>query len=280
VTFECAVRDFQEKKSRSVSPVSSTTASTTSDDFSPLPVTETMQDLFLIGFSRCPREFRAGLLEGPLLRECIAAMESAGHSPELATGTKLFCKPELYCSVRKALERIEDSLRPYHVVVTDDLRPLVMEIVKGFPRALKVKCKEEAVIAKIGLSGKWMPAHQQIVPSPESEVQVNELMPKNAKAKAEADFVGVSVDTHSLALGSLLQDLPSFPVPPVPVDPALAFNPLYPSLPTLPEFDPALVMRLMQELEQHQKMLNEAFLLSMQAGQTSPDFALIAGQRH
>jgi hypothetical protein len=203
-------------------------------------------------------------------------MEAAGLSPELATGTKLFCKPDCYSSVRKAVERMEDSLRPYHVIVTAEFRPLVMEIVKGFPRALKVKCKEEAVVAKIGLSGKWIPVHQETATPLENEV--NAQMPKNAEAKAErgaeADFVGVSVADQRLALDSLLQ---SFPVPAV--DPALTFPIFHPPLPTLPDFEPALVMRFMQEFEQHQMMLNEAFLLSMQTSSISPDFARIAGQQ-
>jgi hypothetical protein len=249
---------------------------------------ETMQDLFLIGFSRCPREFRSGLLEGPLLRDCIAAMQSAGHSPELATGTKLFCKPECYASVRKAVERLEDSLRPYHVIVTDDLRPLVMEIVKGFPRALKVKCKEEDVIARIGSSGKWIPVHEQAVATPEKEcTPVKTEMPKHPKAKAEqADFAGASVADRPLGLDSLLHAGLPAPAPlglhaglPAPaLDPVLAF-PVFLPLPTLPDFDPALVMRFVQEMEQQQKILNEAFLLSMQTSQISPDFALISAQQ-
>lgn len=212
-----------------------------------------------------------------MLRECIAAMHSAGQSPELATGTKLFCKPECYSSVRKAVERMEDSLRPYHVIVTSEFRPKVMEIVKAFPRALKVKCKEEAVIAKIGLSGKWIPVHQETLAAESCmPAPVNAQMPQNAKAKAgaEAKLGGVAVPDEPLALNSIL---PPFSAPAV--DPALGFPVFLPNLPLLTEFDPALVMRLMQDMEQHQKMLNDAFFLSMQTSQISPDFALSAAQQ-
>jgi hypothetical protein len=277
--FDMAVHDFEAKKSRSVSPVSSTTASTMSD-LSPLPVMETMQDLILIGFSRCPREFRAGLLEGPQLRETIAAMQAAGQSVELETGTKLFCKPECYTSVRKAIQRMETSLRPYHVIVTGDLRHQVMEVVKAFPRALKVKCKEETVIARVGLAGKWLPMHQSEAAAPAENAgpaTVQLQLPKSIKAKtergAETDFIGARPIDNQLALESFL---PPFPMPAV--EPALAF-PIYPSYPALPEVDPALVMHFMQEMEKHQKMIHEALLLSTQVDRTSPDFAFIAEQQ-
>jgi hypothetical protein len=206
-------------------------------------------------------------------------MEAAGQSPELATGTKLFCKPDCYLAMRKSIQRLEASLRPYHVIVTAEFRPLVMEVVKNFPRALKVKCKEETVIARVGLSGKWIQVHQGTIATAENESKsastpVKEQMPKNSKAKAEVDadtgFIGIGLADQSLALESFLN---TFPVPAV--DPALAF-PIFNPFPALPEVDPAVVMRLMQEMEHHQQMLNGALLLSAQANQIAPDFALIA----
>jgi hypothetical protein len=245
-----------------------------------------MKDLYLIGFSRCPREFRAGLLEGPILQDCIEAMRKAGQSAELATGTKLFCKPECYASVRKVVESIgiEESLRPYHVLVTGELRSLVMQIVKSFPRALKVKLKEESVIARVGQSGKWIPVRQETVLSTENEsaapkpkqaakdvsTTVKSQKPKKSKAKgAETELIGAGATDPSISLDCLLE---SFPVPAM--DPAFAFPIFPPTFPALPGVDPALV-RLMHEMEQQsaaavlqqQKMFNEAFLLSTRAHQ-------------
>merc|ERR1719389_1144533 len=157
---------------RSLSPASSTTASdrnsagpTTSsasdDGKSPSP--DGMEDLYLISFTRCPREFRAGLLEGPLLQDCRESMHLAGLSTELETGTKIFCKPGLYNAARKAIQSCEESLRPYHVIVTEEFRSLVLQVVKGFPRALKVKCKDEHVIARVGDAEAWVPLSVELI---------------------------------------------------------------------------------------------------------------------
>merc|ERR1719207_403277 len=169
------------KKLRSLSPDSSTTASdrhldghpsvSSGSDDGNSPSPDAMEDLYMISFTRCPREFRAGLLEGPLLQDCRESMREAGLSTELETGTKIFCKPGLYNAARKAIQRFEESLRPYHVIVTKEFRPMVMQIVKAFPRALKVKCKDENVIARVGDSDTWVPVAEGIA---SVESQMNE----------------------------------------------------------------------------------------------------------
>lgn len=201
---------------------------------------ESTQNLYLISFSRCPREFRAGLLHGHLLQDCIESMRSAGQSPELVTGTKLFCKPDMYTTVLEAIQSIEASLRPYHVVVTEDLRPLVMQVVKSFPRALKVKCKEEAVIARIGRAGTWTPMQP----------------PKAAEKKFEDDVPPEAAEIAAF--------LPPFPVPAM--DAAFGLPAFNSSLTAPPEFDPALV-QFIQEMGQHQMMLNQSLLLATDANQ-------------
>jgi hypothetical protein len=185
-------------------------------------------------------------------------MHRAGQSPELATGTKLFCNPACYTTVRKAIASVEKSLRPYHVVVTEEFRPLVMQVVKSFPRSLKVKCKEEAVIARIGQSGKWAPVAMEPVMPEESERVA--AQPSQKTGCAKADFVGASL--QSGAYDPLMQ-----PFPASPVDPALAFPILYPPFPSFPEVDQEALVHLMQDLEQHQKMFNDALLLSTHARQ-------------
>jgi hypothetical protein len=226
-------------------------------------------------------------MEGPLLRECIERMHSAGQSPELVTGTKLFCHPDIYTSVLQAIQGVESTLRPYHVVVTEDLRPLVMQVVKGFPRALKVKLKEEGVIAKISRSGKWIPVFFEPAPAeavaaaPEKAAQKDASSakePKNAKdgktsAKAAPCAGAVSVSAspadQPLPLDSLLQSqlhsqmhsqMQSLQFPPL--NPALAFPLFNPDFPAPLEVDPAFV-NLMHALEQHQKMINAALMLEM-----------------
>merc|ERR1719174_1755888 len=76
-----------------------------------------------------------------------------GLQAEMTTGSKIFCKPGLHSNAMAAVEstfpNLQDSLRPYHVIVTEEFRPMVLKIVNGLPRGLKVKCKEESVIARI-----------------------------------------------------------------------------------------------------------------------------------
>jgi hypothetical protein len=265
-----------------------------------------MEDLYLISFTRCPREFRAGLLEGPLLKDLRECMSLAGLSTELETGTKIFCKPGLYSAARKAIQRFEESLRPYHVIVTAEFRPLVMQIVKAFPRALKVKCKDESIIARVGEADAWV---QLSVESPLNECKEAEPMntqgdecmtvdggaelpraqgakkgkAKNAKGKnspkgaqaapEEMDTIGALLPDHSMSLESFL---PSFP-PMQAVDPAFAFPPLNPALTAPLEADPAFV-QFVQAMEQQQAVFNHAVMLNMHAQRIFQDNLLFAAE--
>jgi len=246
-----------------------------------------MEDLYLISFTRCPREFRAGLLEGPLLQDCRESMSEAGLSTELETGTKIFCKPGLYNAARKAIQRFEESLRPYHVIVTEEFRPLVMQIVKAFPRALKVKCKEEHVIARVGNSDAWVPlsveSMSECKEAEPKETQKDECTAKKGKAKntkskaspkaeqaapVEKDLIGALLPDHSMPLDSFL---PPFQ----PVDPALGFPILNPAAPL--ETDPAFV-QFVQAMEQQQAVFNHAVMLNMHAQQIFRDNLLFAAE--
>merc|ERR1719197_2178896 len=161
-------------------------------------------------------------------------------------------------------------LRPYHVLVTAEFRPLVMQIVKGFPRALKVKCKDENVIARVGDSDTWVPVAEGIA---SVESQMNESKeaapketpkeeapqrkakgtkgsssPKGEAAKKGSEEAQPALPGNALSLDSLL---PSFP----PVDPALAFPAFNPAAAL--ETDPAFV-QFVQAMEQQQAIFNQA----------------------
>merc|ERR1719379_430425 len=263
------------KKLRSLSPDSATTASdrnseglprtmsnptiSSGSDDGKSPSPDAMEDLYMISFTRCPREFRAGLLEGPQLQDCRESMSLAGLSTELETGTKIFCKPGLYNAARKAIERFEESLRPYHVIVTAEFRPLVTQVVKAFPRALKVKLKDETVIARVGEADEWVPlsVDAALIESKEAEPKDTQkeecTTAKKGKAKSakgkNSPKSSQAVSEEKDSVGSLLPDqslpldgfLPSFPPVPM-VDPAFAFPALN---------DPAFV-QFVQAMEQQQ----------------------------
>jgi hypothetical protein len=247
-----------------------------------------LEDLYLISFTRCPREFRAGLLEGPQLQDCRDAMGFAGLSTELETGTKIFCKPHLYSAARKAIQRFEEDLRPYHVIVTEEFRPLVMQIVKAFPRALKVKCKEEAVIARVGHSDEWVElsveAHvnecKEVAPKDTQKDECTTAKKGKAKtakgkkqaASEEKDLIRAFLPDQSMPLDSFL---PSFPVPMM--DPAFAFPTLNPALTAPLEADPAF-MQFVQAMEQQQAVFNHAVMLNMHAQHILQDNLLFAAE--
>jgi len=279
----------------------STSSSPSDDGKSPSP--DGMEDLYLISFTRCPREFRTGLLEGPVLQDCRECMRSAGLSTELETGTKIFCKPELYNAARKAIKRFEELLRPYHVIVTAEFRPLVMQIVKGFPRALKVKCKDENVIAQVGRADTWVPLSEGLESVEAQMNESNEAAPKetqkdecktapqkkakstksNNSPKAEAtksnnspkaeDSAGAALVGSPLPLDTLLQSFP----PVNTMDPALAFPILNPTLPAALENDPAFV-QFVQAMEEQQAVFNQAVMLNMHAQRMFQDNLLFAAE--
>jgi hypothetical protein len=275
-------------KLRSLSPGSSTTASdrnsepcfytaaSSKSDDGKSPTPDGMEDLYLISFTRCPREFRSGLLEGPVMKDCRDSMHLAGLSTELETGTKIFCKPELYSAARNAIQRFEEQLRPYHVIVTAEFRPLVMQIVKGFPRALKVKCKDENVIAQVGHSDTWVPLSEGIESANSQMNESKEAAPKETpkdecktapqrKAKGtmgsnsapspalSAATPDAAPESCPLPFDTLLQSLP-------PMDPASAFPAFNPAA---LEADPAFA-QFVQAMEQQQAIFNHAVMLNMQ----------------
>jgi hypothetical protein len=104
------------------------------------------EPLYLISFSRYPAELRNALLHGEHLEEGRQALKSTGYSHELNNGVKIFCTPGQYPSV-EALPL--DTYRPYHVIVSATFLPLVRRTVEGLDRKLKVKIKDEKVIANI-----------------------------------------------------------------------------------------------------------------------------------
>jgi hypothetical protein len=135
--------DQKPQERKLVDQDSSKSTVATSDDGKSQPE-DTMENLYILRFTRCPREFREALLEGPLLQDCQDSMKSVGLEAEMPTGSKIFCKPGLHKNAMEAVRRtfpnLEDMLRPYHVIVTEEFRPLVLQIVNGLPRGFKVKC--------------------------------------------------------------------------------------------------------------------------------------------
>jgi hypothetical protein len=259
----------------------------TSDDGKSQPE-DSMEALYILRFTRCPREFRDALLEGPLLQDCQETMKSAGLQAEMTTGSKIFCKPRVHSNAMEAVKstfpNLQDSLRPYHVIVTEEFRPAVLKVVNGLPRGLKVKCKEESVIARIS-DAQWVsvectcldrlprrapqPEEASAEPrtgTPEAPAS-DERKPTKAKKAKKAKATKAASFGQDSEIGPLFDDLllPSFPL--APMDPALAFsfmnNAMFPAV--LPEPDWSSSYLLRQAMEEQQAMLTHAIACNLHA---------------
>jgi hypothetical protein len=290
-----------KSKQRSLSPGASTTASdpssaqdcksdcksteSPSSDDGKSQLEDSMENLHILRFTRCPREFRDALLEGPLLQDCQESMKSIGLQAEMSTGSKIFCKPGLYKNALEAVEaafpNLQDSLRPYHVITTEEFRPTVLKVVNGLARGLKVKCKEESVIARVSDS-QWVSVEcsclerlprkaQQEVEAPvetgsaEAAVTADERQPtKSKKAKKSKSNAKASAQAQGLEIGPLFDDIfPAFPM--APVDPAVALSFMNPMFPTVPEADWSTQYLFRQALEEQQAMLTHAIACNLHA---------------
>jgi hypothetical protein len=120
-----------------------------------------VEPLYLISFSRYPAELRNALLHGEHLEDGRQALKAAGYSHELNNGVKIFCTPGQYPTV-EALPL--DTYRPYHVIVSAHFLPVVRRTVEGLDRKLKVKIKDEKVIANVPSSLHCDPKASQASP--------------------------------------------------------------------------------------------------------------------
>jgi hypothetical protein len=256
----------------------------TSDDGKSQPE-DSMENLYILRFTRCPREFRDALLDGPLLQDCQESMKSIGLQAEMTTGSKIFCKPGLHKNaleaVAAAFPNVQDSLRPYHVIVTEEFQPIVLKIVNGLPRGLKVKCKEESVIARIS-DTQWVSVEcnclDRLPRKPQKEEALVECplplsleaaaaadaQPSKTKKSTKAKGAAKAPQGRDLEVGPLFDDLfPSFPV--MPMDPmALSFmNTMYPGMVPEPDWSSTYLFR--QALEEQQAMLTRAIACNLHA---------------
>jgi hypothetical protein len=244
-----------------------------------------MESLYILRFTRCPREFRDALLEGPLLQDCQASMMGIGLEAEMPSGSKIFVKPELHKNAMEAVQttlpNMQDWLRPYHVIVTEEFRPAVLKVVNGLPRGLKVKCKEEFVIARVSDS-QWvsvdcpsldrLPSKErkealaETLPGPVEAPATTERQPtKTRKQKKSKGAAKASAQGADLEIGPLFDDIiPSFPLTPVDPMVALSFmNPMF--TPMLQEQNWSNSYLLRQAMQEQQAMLTEAIACQLQA---------------
>jgi hypothetical protein len=186
-------------------------------------------------------------------------------------------------AVQNAFPNLQESLRPYHVIVTEEFRPSVLKIVNGLPRGLKVKCKEESVIARISES-QWVSVECECLdrlprkpqkeeapvedlqgnaeaPAPEERQQTKTKKSKKSKSAAKA----VAAQGQGLEIGPLFDDLfPAFPVAPMDASLALSMmNPMFPAVVPEPDWSSSYLFR--QALEEQQAFLSHAIACNLHA---------------
>jgi len=96
----------------------------------------------LLEFRRDPEAFHAALLEGAELRTCRQLLEKHGFSVELASGAKVFVRPEVYhhaCEMANA-----QGLLPRHVLLEPEFEDAVHAAIVSLPRKLKVILKRKS----------------------------------------------------------------------------------------------------------------------------------------
>jgi len=105
--------------------------------------------VYLLHFNRYPEAFRNALAQGQALEECRSSLEEAGyawHLPE--SGAKIFAHPSLYEAILQAISDLNFQLRPYHVVVSQSMEPIVQEALRNlsYPQGARVRYREELLL--------------------------------------------------------------------------------------------------------------------------------------
>lgn len=98
------------------------------------------EDLSLLHFSRCPKEFREALLRGIELQPCRMALEDAGFSPDLFGGALAFVEPRTF----RCLKVLESKIRAMgltasHVICSCEFESIVLKVVDNIRARAHVK---------------------------------------------------------------------------------------------------------------------------------------------
>jgi hypothetical protein len=195
-------------------------------------------------------------------------------------------------AVQSAFPNLQDSLRPYHVIVTEEFRPIVLKIVNGLPRGLKVKCKEESVIARISES-QWVSVEcsclDRLPRKPQKEEAPAEAIPGSVEApaaderqqtktkkskKSKGAAKSVPAQGQELEIGPLFDDL--FPT----MDPSLALSFMNPMFPAVVEPDWSSTYLFRQALAEQEAFLSHAIACNLQAQRVMLDGMVQPDSRH
>jgi len=105
------------------------------------------EKIYLLTFTRHPREFERTLHEGRELEQVRAEMVENGLSPRLPSGAAIFVIPEQYQHALGVVAPL--VLKHRHVIVSESCAPLVLEAVGALASRLKVKLRSMDILAYV-----------------------------------------------------------------------------------------------------------------------------------
>jgi len=103
------------------------------------------EKIFVLRWSRHPRELAEALRQNPLLEPIRAAAFDAGQSCDHATGATILLYPDQYDAVLKLISGLD--LRPYHTVVNEAFRPLVEDAATQLRSKANIRLRSQRHLA-------------------------------------------------------------------------------------------------------------------------------------
>jgi len=102
--------------------------------------------VFLLPYTRAPREFMDALVEGPDLKPIREKM-TAANCPCVLKGSaaKVFVSPEHYSTVLACMPKLVEPLRASHVIISESLLPCLEAAVSRIPSSKNVRVKTECI---------------------------------------------------------------------------------------------------------------------------------------
>jgi len=103
------------------------------------------EPVYLLCITRATKKWQERLYSCGLLETIRAALSDEGHGMRLPSGAALIVVPDQYVAVRHLLA--SEELRPWHVVVSESLLPLVLEVVHDMPCRSNTRVRSSDVLA-------------------------------------------------------------------------------------------------------------------------------------
>lgn len=106
-----------------------------------------LEKIYVLSFTRHPRDFERILHEGSELEQVRNHMIDNDCSPRLPSGAAIFVAPEHYTHALGMVRPLQ--LKHQNAVVSESCAPLVLEAVSALTPRLKVKLRSRDILAYV-----------------------------------------------------------------------------------------------------------------------------------